>query len=392
MPRCGIVPPYLMDRVAAGPDRLAARSAGRTAARDQAIRERRVLVAKWPGEPGQRRGLVPPELLRRTRRAAAETPPSVTAARPAAPDRLIHDAGHGTSLPGAVVRTEGGAAVPDSAVNEAYDGLGATWELLWSQYRRNSLDGQGLRLVASVHYDEEYDNAFWDGVQMVFGDGDGVYFSSFTSCLDVVAHELTHGLTQYTAGLTYVGQSGSLNESVSDVFGSLVKQRRAGQRAHEADWLVGAGLFTDTVHGVALRSMRRPGTAYDDPVLGSDPQPAHMSRFVEMPHDGEHDNGGVHVNSGIPNRAFYLTATALGGYAWERAGQIWYDTLTAGGVPKDLTFATFARRCRSAAATRYGPDSDEVRAVRSAWEEVGVLPAGERESGRRRSTRPGRSG
>ena len=201
---------------------------------------------------------------------------------------------------------------------------------------------------------------------MVFGDGDGELFQRFTIAVDVIGHELTHGVTEATAGLVYQGQSGALNESVSDVFGSLVKQRVLGQDATEADWLIGAGLFTAAVQGVALRSMRAPGTAYDDDVLGRDPQPDHLRGYVET----SDDNGGVHINSGIPNHAFYLAATSLGGSAWEVAGRVWYDTLVSGGLKPDADFATFAAATVQAAQARFG--TAEVLAVRSAWDAVGV--------------------
>ena len=171
--------------------------------------------------------------------------------------------------------------------------------------------------IASVHYDQDYDNAFWNGDQMVFGDGDGVIFTGFTKALDVIGHELTHGVTQFTANLDYNAQSGALNESFSDVFGSLVKQYRNGEDTASADWLIGKGILAPGIHGVALRSMKAPGTAYDDPKLGGkDPQPADMSGYV----DTADDNGGVHLNSGIPNHAFFLLADQLGGNAWDDAG------------------------------------------------------------------------
>jgi Zinc metalloprotease (elastase) len=202
---------------------------------------------------------------------------------------------------------------------------------------------------------------------MVFGDGDGQIFSDFTASVDVIGHELTHGVTQYTAGLTYQGQPGALNESLSDVFGSLVKQYALRQTADQADWLIGAGLLAPRVHGVALRSMREPGTAYDDEVLGKDPQPSTMDGFV---HTLE-DDGGVHINSGIPNHAFYLVATALGGFAWEKAGLIWYDTLARGNLRPDADFAAFATATRAAAHARYG-EGPEAEAVAKGWSQVGV--------------------
>jgi Zn-dependent metalloprotease len=202
---------------------------------------------------------------------------------------------------------------------------------------------------------------------MVFGDGDGVLFGDFTGCMDVIGHELTHGVVQYSADLVYQGQSGALNESVADVFGSLVKQYALGQRAADADWLIGAGLFGPGVRGTALRSLKAPGTAYDDPRLGRDPQPGVMEDYVET----DKDDGGVHINSGIPNRAFQLLAVALGGAAWERAGRIWYDTLTGGTLRRDAGFAEFARATADAARARFG-DGPVPEAVADAWKQVGL--------------------
>ncbi len=382
---CGIVPPYLLERLATAGAREAegtrdveegrvAEAARRTLERDQSLRERRsVFIERGLGGHGgflPGRGLSGSTLERpRPRRPGPRLPATVVAAV----QRAIHDAGTKTALPGALVRAEGSEPSEDESVNEAYDGLGATWELLHTAYGRSSLDDKGLPLVATVHYDVVYDNAFWDGEQMVFGDGDGTYFTGFTSSVDVIGHELTHGMTQYTAGLTYVAQSGALNESVSDCFGSLVKQLVLQQSAAEADWLIGAGLFTSVVQGAALRSMKAPGTAYDDPVLGKDPQPADMDGYADLPHDSGHDNGGVHTNSGIPNRAFYLAATGIGGAAWEGAGHVWYDVLTGSEVAKDIDFAGFAGLTVAAAGRRFGARSAELTAVHDAWVTVKVL-------------------
>ncbi|MEU4287408.1 M4 family metallopeptidase [Kribbella sp. NPDC026596] len=284
--------------------------------------------------------------------------------------RAVYDAAHETNLPGTPARAEGEDPVQDEAVNQAYDGTGATWKMFSECFRRDSIDGQGLVLTSTVHYDRGYSNAFWDGAQMVFGDGDGEIFAGFTGSVDVTGHELTHGVTQYTANLAYEGQSGALNESISDVFGSLAKQYHLGQSTEEADWLIGAGLFMPTVQGVALRSMKAPGTAYDDPRLGKDPQPDHMSGYIET----ENDNGGVHLNSGIPNRAFYLTAAAIGGNAYDDAGKIWYTTLTSGGLSETSTFQDFAEATQASARQLYGEDSDQLAAVTEAWQTVGVLP------------------
>jgi Zn-dependent metalloprotease len=305
---------------------------------------------------------------RSTRVAAQLIAQAPTATAPAAANRTLHDAAHQEKLPGKTVRTEGGAATGDQQADEVYDWLGVTFDFYNKAYGRNSIDGAGLPLVATVHYSVNYDNAFWEGSQMVYGDGDQQVFTTFTGPLDVTGHELTHGVTQYSGGLDYHGQSGALNESLSDVFGSLVKQYHLNQTAEQADWLIGQGMFASGIHGVALRSMKAPGTAYDDPNLGKDPQPAEMAHYVNT----SSDNGGVHINSGIPNHAFYLAATTIGGNAWEKAGRVWYDTITSKQVPTGADFAKFASMTVATAGKLFGVKSTESDAVRNAWSAVGV--------------------
>lgn len=371
----GIVPPHLLRQISRAAAEEQARAAEQTLAVGQQVaghREVRAARARRPGFPGAATGLMPPHLAQRL--AGPRTSPTPAAAEDVAVlRRSIHDAQHGTALPGLLVRGEGQASGGDESVDEAYDGLGATWELFHQAFSRNSLDDAGMELIATVHYGQDFQNAFWDGEQMIFGDGDGVYFQSFTNAVDVIGHELTHGVVQFTAGLIYVAQPGALHESIADCFGAMVKQRALGQSAAEADWLIGEGLFTERVQGVALRSMKAPGTAYDDPVLGKDPQPASMADYADLPHDEENDNGGVHINSGIPNRAFHLAATGIGGSSWEGAGQLWYDALTSSGLPKDADFATFAAATLEAAAARHGDGSAQQAAVSEAWRAVGVL-------------------
>ncbi|MGH7493793.1 MAG: M4 family metallopeptidase [bacterium] len=309
-------------------------------------------------------------------RAVKRTPPIVAlATAPMLPmtmearrQRAIYDAQHHQNLPGALVRKEGDAATGDAAADEAYDGLGATFDFFWEIYERNSLDDEGLLLTATVHFGKDYSNAFWDGQRMVFGDGDAYLFNRFTSSLDVIAHELAHGVTEDEARLIYFFQSGALNESMSDVFGTLVKQRLRKQNAREADWLIGAELLTSKVEGVALRSMKDPGTAFDDPLLGKDPQPKHMKDFVRT----YEDNGGVHINSGIPNHAFYLLANHFGGYAWEKAGRIWYETLRDSKLRPNTGFLRFARLTIDNAGRLFGVNCAEQKAVREAWLQVGM--------------------
>ncbi len=300
--------------------------------------------------------------------------PSVAQTQAAAgKERIVYDAQHGTTLPGAKVRGEGDPPVTDVAVNEAYDGSGSTYDLFKDVYGRNSIDGQGMRLDSTVHYSTSFDNAFWDGQQMVYGDGDEDLpaaeriFNRFTAAIDVIGHELAHGVTQHEGGMLYYLQPGALNESMSDVFGSLVKQRTLGQTAAEADWIIGAGLFTANVNAQGIRSMKAPGTAYDDPVLGKDPQPGHMRDYQIYPYD----NGGVHINSGIPNHAFYVVARELGGNAWEKAGQIWYRALRD-KLQFWSDFQHAANVTYSAAGELYGAGSLEQQAVVTGWREVGI--------------------
>jgi len=313
------------------------------------------------------------ERMRGQRQALSEFRAAAFRVAAGGKDRVVYDAKNGSNLPGTVVRKEGEAPTADVTVNEAYDGSGVTYDLYNDVYQRNSIDANGMRLDSTVHYRTGYDNAFWDGEQMVYGDGDEDQpaderlFNRFTIAIDIIGHELTHGVTQFEAKLQYFQQPGALNESMSDVFGSLVKQYQLRQLASEADWIIGAGLLTQNVNGVGIRSMKAPGTAYDDPVLGKDPQPAHMKDYVTT----VSDNGGVHINSGIPNRAFYITAVELGGFAWEKAGQIWYvtlrDKLTASSKFQDCASLTYQM-----AAQLFGAGSIEHQAVKKGWAEVGL--------------------
>jgi Zn-dependent metalloprotease len=281
--------------------------------------------------------------------------------------RTIYDTGHTERLPGRLVRAEDSGPVPDGAANQAFDGLGATYDFYAEVMKRTSIDDHGERLDASVHFGRRYDNAFWNGREMVFGDGDGRVFQGFTSCLEVIGHELTHGVVESEAALAYVDQPGALNESFSDVLGILVKQWKLHQNVSEASWLIGEGLLAKGIHGAALRSLKAPGTAYDDRLLGKDPQPAHMKDYVH----GEDDGGGVHVNSGIPNHAFYVAAVAFGGFAWERAGRIWYHAL-CNTLSRRSDFAAAAHATALSARVLF--DAATERVVLGAWRQVGVVP------------------
>lgn len=293
------------------------------------------------------------------------------AAAPGNGRRTVFDCEQGSYLPSAVLaRPEDGPESVDESVNRAFAGLGLTRDFYKEVFQRDSIDGRGMRLDGYVHFGVKFNNAFWDGRQMVFGDGDGKQLGNLTGSLDVIAHELTHGVTEHTAGFEYHTQSGALNESVSDVFGSLVKQWSLKQSAEEADWLIGADVWTPGIDADALRSLKAPGHAYNNALFGRDPQPDRMSKFVHLPDTEEGDNGGVHFNSGIPNKAFYLTAVGIGGFAWEAAGPIWYESLKASGA--EAQFQDFAHTTFQKAGELFGVGSAEQSAVLAAWQEVEV--------------------
>ena len=287
---------------------------------------------------------------------------------PPTKERIIRDARNTTDLRAPIVRTEAGTASEDKTVEAAFERLGTTWDFFFQVYARNSIDKAGMAIEGVVHYRRNFDNAFWNGTQMVFGDGSGRLFTNLAQSLTVCGHELSHGVVQYDGPLVYQGQSGALNESMADVLGVLVEQWSLGQGVDRADWLVGREILAPGVTGQALRNLAEPGTAYDDDVLGRDPQPGHMDQYVET----DEDNGGVHINSGIPNRAFTLAAKRLGGKAWEDAGRIWYASLGHERLLPTATFRQFARITRYVASTLFGTGSRQVSAVEEAWSGVGV--------------------
>jgi len=294
------------------------------------------------------------------RRGGRSAQPVTFARIGGSPQRTVYDQGHKQAqVPGKVARSEGQDVVSDASINQAYDGLGATYDYYWTSYQRDSIDGQGLPLLGLVHYGSNYDNAFWDNAgHMFFGDGDGRLLADTTAGIDVIGHELTHGVTQHEANLVYSGQSGALNESISDVFGIQVKQRAAGQTSEQSDWLIGAEIVGPELKP-ALRSMKAPGTAnpHDD-------QPADMDGYV--------DGGDVHTNSGIPNRAFSVVATTLGGSSWDAAGPIWYAACCDPHLGSTATFSQFATLTLKHAKQSYGETSAQSDAVSAGWEAAKV--------------------
>lgn len=257
---------------------------------------RRIAARSGPEASG--RALATLDLMRQVAATRTLRPEAVeeTATIPQK-NRRVYDAKHRRQTPGHLVRDEHSAPISDVDVNEAFDGSGEFYDFMLENYGRSSVDGRGKRLDSTVHYGVKFENAMWDGRQMIYGDGDGVIFRQFTDSPDIQGHEMTHGHIQYLCGLGYSGQTGALNEHIADVFGSLFKQWLRNETAAEADWIIGAGIFGPGVRARGLRSLAAPGSAYDDPILGKDPQPAHMRNYVNT----QEDNGGVHINSGILN-------------------------------------------------------------------------------------------
>jgi Zn-dependent metalloprotease len=235
-------------------------------------------------------------------------------------NRIVFDCQHTTHQHLALVRNETSPASSDISVNNAFDFAGKVRQFYRTVLNWNSIDNNGLDIILNVHYSNKYNNAFWDGSQMTFGDGDGVIFTDFTKSLDVAGHEMSHGVVQYTANLTYSGQSGALNEHYADAMGIAIKQFALGQTAQTSDWLIGADIMGPQLQGMAIRSMKAPGTAYNHPLLGRDQQPDNMANL----YTGTADNRGVHINSGIPNKVFYLVSI---GITTMSTAKLWFETL-----------------------------------------------------------------
>jgi thermolysin len=338
------LPPHVLDKMAEAPDAETRRIA--IAAKEMGAASRAVR-AMYQAMPGM---------------AASMSP---TASK----YRLVYDMEHRTfGLPGILRRGEGQPATGDAAVDEAYDFAGDTYDFYREVLGRNSLDNRGMTLVSSAHFGPNTPNAFWNGEQMLYGDGDGILTARFTKAIDVVAHELTHGVTDYTSGLIYEGESGALNESFSDMMGTAVEFffQPAGSGSLHADYL----LAEDVVRPGGLRSMSNPASFGD---------PDHYSlRFT-----GPEDNGGVHTNSGIPNNAYYLAieggthrvsklaVQGVGGANRDQIEKIFYRAFTQ-MLPPSADFHTARAATIQAARDLQGASSAAERAVTQAWTAVGV--------------------
>ena len=343
------VPPHVLEEMARSEDPAVREAAVKNIAVSASLRSRRITLSGMP------------------RFAAIPSPAG-------GKYRLVYDGQRRTErVTEKLLRKEGDSESGDKPADEAYDNAGSAYDLYYEEFDRDSLDGNGMSLVSVVHYGDNIDNAFWTGDKMCYGDGD-MLFGPMTQDIDVAAHEFTHGVIQYESNLEYFGESGALNEHFADVFGLMAEQRLKGQTVDQADWWLGGGVLSPALkqRGVrGIRTMTEDKAYENDPVLGTDRQPKHL----KDKYTGLSDRGGVHINSGIPNHAFYLAATKLGGYAWKTdgdgaVGRIWYKTLKA--LNTRSNFREAAAMCHQIAGAEYGTNSREQQAVEEAWSAVGI--------------------
>lgn len=273
-------------------------------------------------------------------------------------------------LPGTLKRKENQAATGQPEVDQAYDNAGVTHGYYKNVLGRESIDGAGSALLSCVNYGPQVGNAFWDGERMLYGAGDGDLFVSFTGSLSIAAHEMSHGVLSFTSNLDYRDEPGALNESFCDVMGICVVQHHDKSPPADATWFMGGEIVGPSLADIrGFRSFGAEPAYVDHPLIGSDPQPKHMKDYV---HTSE-DHGGVHINSGIPNHAFFLAARALGGHAWDRPAKIWFNAFT-GMLNKRATFLQAAQATTVSARELFGDETASV--VSGAWRDVGIDPEG----------------
>lgn len=284
----------------------------------------------------------------------------VTAAVAPAPAITVFNCNHSQTLPGAQIANP--ATSPDVTAKHVFAETSSVAAFYSQVFGRNSVDGVGGTLISSIHFGVGYNNAFWNGSQMTYGDGDGSIFIDFSKGNDVIGHELTHGVTQHSLQLNYTNEAGGLNESMSDCFGSMFRQWEAKQTVDQADWLIGKDIMGPQALKMGytcLRDMSNPAAKHC-----LSPQPTKFSQYKP--------GQDPHVSSGIPNLAFYVTAKAVGGHSWEKVGQIWYKALTGFGPSPNMKMKAFANRTRSVAAQLYPGNTAIAGAVDGGWKKVGL--------------------
>ena len=289
-----------------------------------------------------------------------QTVNAAVAVRATPPVVSVFDCNHTQNLPGTLVPNPAGST--DPTVVQVFKVTTDVAAFYQKVFGRNSVDNAGMALNSSVHFGLKYNNAFWNGSQMAYGDGDGHIFIDFSKGNDVIGHELTHGVTQYSLQLGYTNEAGGLNESMSDVLGSMFRQWEAKQDVNVADWLIGKDIMGPAAQAkgfTCLRDMSNPGAKH---ALAQ--QPDHYSKYKS--------GMDPHESSGIPNFAFYKAAKAIGGNSWEKTGQIWYKALTGMGPKPNLKMSAFANQTRKLAQQLYSAQPNVVNAIDLAWKQVGI--------------------
>ena len=288
-----------------------------------------------------------------TRRSFAMAPPVHQ------PAERLFDCKHRESLPGEPV---------SDPSHDPFETVSATTARVAEFYRavlgRNSIDGRGMDLISSLNYGIDYQNAFWNGQQMVYGNGDQKIFIDFWRSADVIGHELTHGVTQNESGLRYEGESGALNESISDCFGAVFNQWvNKWPATNDQGWLIGAGIMGPDAKSAGYTCLR-------DMV---DPTRKHCLSPQPDSYDEFDPAGDVHENSGIANKAFALFARAVGGNSWDAPIKVWYDACTGRHLSSSAAFSDFAVATIAAADRWDKANKTKVKqAVVEAWGKVKV--------------------
>ena len=287
--------------------------------------------------------------------------------------RQTYTANNGTTLPGTLVLSETSGSTSDTTLQAAHNYAGTTYDYYKNVHNRDSYNNAGATIKSTVHYSSNYNNAYWNGTQMVYGDGDGVNFAPLSKALDVDAHELTHAVTEYSADLVYSNESGALNEATSDILAAAAEAWSDGS-VNSNTWKIGEDVYTPGTSGDALRYMNNPtadGDSYD---------------YYPERYTGTADYGGVHLNSGIANLAFYLmvqggthprgkttvSVPALSSTlttSMDMAAKVWYRALTV-YMTSSTTFQGARNATAQAATDLYGATASA--AVHKAWDAVGV--------------------
>ena len=278
----------------------------------------------------------------------------------ASPLVTVYNCNHTQTLPGTPVPNPGSSA--DATAKRTFKETTDVAKFYKDVFNRNSIDDHGMTMMSSIHFGSNYNNAMWNGSQMLYGDGDGHIFIDFTNGNDVIGHELTHGVTQHSLQLNYSGDAGGLNESISDCFGSMFRQWEKKQDVKAADWLIGHDIMGPTAKAkgfTCLRDMANPAATH---CLA--PQPTQYSQITP--------GMDPHYSSGPPNLAFCTTCKTLGGKSWEKIGQVWYHSLTAFGPTPNMKMKPFADRTRQVAHSMYSGTPAVAAAVDHGWKQVGL--------------------